>query len=37
MIKAVWYLKEGTCQPTKRKVDFEHANSPLEVLDFIFL
>ena len=36
-VQAVWYLKEGTCQPVKRKMDFEHANSPLEVLDFVFL
>ena len=37
MIIEVWYLKEGTCQPAKRKVDFEHPNSPLEVMDFVLL
>lgn len=36
-VQAVWYLKEGTCQPAKIKADFEHANSPLEVLDFVLL
>ncbi|MBQ6696100.1 MAG: HAD family hydrolase [Lachnospiraceae bacterium] len=34
-IQAVWYLREGTTQPTGRKAEFEQAENPLEVLDFI--
>ena len=34
-VQAVWYLKEGTSQPAKRKVEFEQAESPMDVLRFI--
>lgn len=34
-VQAVWYLKEGTKQPSKRKADFEHIETPLGILDFI--
>ena len=34
-IQAVWYLKEGTLQPSKRKRDFVQAESPLEILQYI--
>lgn len=31
-IQAVWYLKDGTKQPAKRKADFLQAESPLDVV-----
>lgn len=33
-VQAVWYLKEGTTQPSKRKEDFIQAESPLEILNY---
>lgn len=34
-VQAVWYLKEGTNQPAKRKANFEHIESPLDIIDII--
>lgn len=34
-IQAVWYLKEGTNQPTGRKEGFEQAERPLDILKYI--
>ena len=34
-IQAVWYLKEGTNQPTGRKEGFERAERPLDILEYI--
>lgn len=34
-VQAVWYLKEGTTQPAKRKGGFVQAEKPLEVLKLI--
>ena len=34
-VQAVWYLKEGTTQPTKRKPEFLQAESPMEVLRYL--
>lgn len=34
-VQAVWYLKEGTNQPVKRKTDFEHIETPLGILDIV--
>lgn len=34
-IQAVWYLKENTMQPAKRKTDFEHLESPMEIIEKI--
>lgn len=34
-VQAVWYLKEGTNQPAKRKADFEHIETPLDIIDMI--
>ena len=31
-VQAVWYLKEGTNQPSKRKEEFENIETPLDVL-----
>ena len=31
-VQAVWYLKEGTNQPSKRKEEFENAETPLDIL-----
>ena len=31
-VQAVWYLKEGTMQPSKRKAEFEQVETPFEVL-----
>jgi len=31
-VQAVWYLKEGTNQPAKRKTDFEHIETPLDII-----
>ncbi len=35
VVQAVWYLREGTTQPSKRKHDFIHMEKPLEVLDLV--
>lgn len=34
-VQAVWYLKEGTMQPTGRKHDFLQAEKPLDVLNYL--
>ena len=34
-LQAVWYLKEGTMQPTGRKKDFINFESPLDVLKYL--
>ncbi len=34
-VQAVWYLKEGTNQPAQRKADFEHIETPLDIINFI--
>lgn len=34
-VQAVWYLKQGTTQPTGRMDGFEHAETPLEVLKYL--
>lgn len=34
-LQAVWYLKEGTMQPTGRKEDFAQAEVPLDVLNYL--
>lgn len=34
-VQAVWYLQEGTMQPTGRKHDFLQAESPLDVLKYL--
>lgn len=31
-VQAVWYLREGTSQPSQRKADFEHMEKPMEVV-----
>ena len=31
-VQAVWYLKDGVNQPAKRKADFLHAESPLDII-----
>ena len=31
-LQAAWYLKDGVNQPAKRKKEFKHAESPLEVI-----
>lgn len=33
-VQAVWYLREGTTQPAKRKPDFPQLERPLEVLAY---
>lgn len=33
--QAVWYLKEDTCQPSKRKSQFRQLEAPLDVLNII--
>lgn len=33
--QAVWYLKEGTTQPTGRKPDFVQLETPLDVLNYL--
>ena len=33
--QAAWYLKEGTNQPSKRKADFVHLETPLELLNYL--
>lgn len=34
-VQAVWYLKEGTNQPAKRKADFEQIERPLDIISII--
>ncbi|MEG2289382.1 MAG: HAD family hydrolase [Clostridium sp.] len=34
-VQAVWYLKEGTTQPSRRKKNFIQAETPLEILKYI--
>ena len=34
-VQAVWYLKEGANQPTQRIADFEHIETPLDIIDII--
>ena len=34
-MQAVWYLREGTTQPTGRKPEFEQLERPLEVLNYL--
>lgn len=34
-VQAVWYLKEDTCQPSKRKVQFRQLEAPLDILNII--
>ncbi|MDE6673441.1 MAG: HAD-IA family hydrolase [Acetatifactor sp.] len=33
-VQAVWYLKEGTNQPSKRKEEFVNVETPLDILNF---
>ena len=33
-VQAVWYLKEGTNQPSKRKEEFVNVETPLDILSF---
>ena len=35
-IQAAWYLKDGVNQPAKRKMDFNQADSPLELISNVF-
>ncbi len=34
-VQAVWYLQEGTSQPSKRKHDFDQVERPLDVLNYV--
>ena len=34
-VQAVWYLKEGTTQPSKRKQDFFQFETPFDVLKYL--
>ena len=34
-VQAVWYLQEGSTQPSKRLVNFLRAETPLEVLNYL--
>lgn len=34
-VQAVWYLKEGTNQPSKRKAEFQQIETPLDILKMI--
>lgn len=34
--QAVWYLREGTLQPAKRKPEFRQIENPLDVLKYIY-
>ena len=34
-VQAVWYLKEDANQPAQRKTDFEHIETPLDIMDII--
>ncbi len=36
-IQAVWYLRDGTMQPSKRKEGFLQCESPLEILKYCYL
>ncbi|MCR5609174.1 MAG: HAD-IA family hydrolase [Lachnospiraceae bacterium] len=36
-VQAVWYLKEGTNQPTKRMKEFINAEKPLDILNLTIL
>ena len=31
-VQAVWYLREGTSQLSRRKEDFEHMEKPMDVI-----
>ena len=33
--QAVWYLKEGTMQPTGRKAEFRQLETPLDILNIL--
>lgn len=35
VVQAVWYLKDGTLQPTGRKNQFRQAETPLEILQYV--
>ena len=35
VVQAVWYLKEGRNQPSKRKAEFDNIETPLDILDYI--
>lgn len=35
VVQAVWYFKEGTNQPAKRKVGFTHIETPLDIIDIV--
>ena len=34
-MQAVWYLKENTIQPSKRKPEFRQLETPLDILNII--
>lgn len=34
-VQAVWYLKDGIIQPSRRKKDFIQAETPFEILEYI--
>lgn len=34
-VQAVWYLKDNTIQPAKRKAEFEQVETPLDILYYI--
>lgn len=34
-VQAVWYLKEGTNQPAKRKLEFDGIERPLDIINYI--
>ena len=34
-VQAVWYLKENTAQPSKRRLEFKQIKTPLDVLNII--
>jgi putative hydrolase of the HAD superfamily len=34
-VQAVWYLQDGTIQPSGRKENFKQIERPLDVLNFI--
>lgn len=34
-VQAVWYFKEGTCQPSGRKSEFRQIETPLDILNII--
>ncbi len=35
VIQAVWYLQEGSIQPSGRKAEFEQAERPLDIMDIV--